>query len=133
VWLGLALAVLIPALALAEGYWDSYLINVRDGFNSRTWRDNDLDDAATSVRFDTCRDEAANGTGDWGKVRLWRHAGIFPPYQVGSDKTLYCYVSDTEGWGAQSGAEDFHWQLLDFSGPNESWNVFDVGFLRTRY
>ncbi len=85
------------------------------------------------MRFDDCRDEATTTVNDWGKVRLWRHAGIFPPYQVDTDKTLFCVDSATGNWGAQQGAEDFHWQLVDFSGPNESWNVFDADWLRTYY
>lgn len=133
VFVGLLLSVTIGGTALAEGYWESSLINVRDYFDSRTWRDNDRDDVSTNVQFDDCRDEASTTVNDWAIVRLWRHAGIFPPYQVGQDKKLYCKDSATGYWGAQQGAEDFHWQIRDYSGPNESWNVFDVERLWTRY
>lgn len=129
---GLALALVISGVALAEGQWTSELVGVNRNFNSRTWRDADLDDATTRVRFDECRDDVANGANDWATVRLWRHAGIFPPYKVGTDKTLACYVTDTKSWGEMTGAEDFHWQVLDFSGGGGS-NRLDVDWLRTYY
>ena len=98
----------------------------------RSWYDGNTDHNATQVRFDTCRDDVANGTSDWVVVRLWRHAGIFPPYQVGNDKTLDCYVSDTKGWGEMIGGEDFHWQIRDFSGGGGG-NRLDVDWLKTFY
>jgi len=131
---GLVLAVLIPGVALAEGSWSSYIINASRGFDSRVWNDRALDGASTTVNFRVCRDENTNnGANDWATVRLWRHAGLFPPYQVGTDKNLSCWVSGTGNWGAQQGAEDFHFQLRDFSGGTDSWNVFDVQTVTVYY
>lgn len=136
VFLGLLLSVFVAGVALAEGSWNSYIINAQRGFNSRTWRDNDVDPAGTKIYFRDCRDEDPNnGTNDWGKIRLMRHAGFFPPYQVGPLVTYYCYGSSyvSYDWGEQVGAEDFHFNLTDFSGGTGSWNKFDVGGVIVQY
>lgn len=133
---GLLLSVFVAGVALAEGSWNSYIINASRGFDSRTWRDNATDGNGTKIYFRVCRDEdPRNGTNDWGKVKLMRHAGIFPPYQVGPLVTYYCYGSDYVyyNWGAQQGAEDFHFTISDFSGGTGSWNKFDVADVVVQY
>lgn len=135
VMIGLLAAILIAGTALAEGSWTSYMINVRRGFESRTWWDNANDSVATTVRLDGCRDQVpANDPNDWGTIRLYRHAGIFPPYAIGTDKKLYCYTSATGNWGAQAApGEWFHFTVMDYSGGTASWNVFDTSFVRVTY
>lgn len=133
VLLGVLLTLLLSGVVLAEGSWTSYLTNVPRGFDSRWWHDNHNDAQATKVRFDTCRDSVANGANDWAEISLWRGAGIFPPYLVGTSKRLNCWVTDTKGWGQQPGPpEDFLWNVDDFSGGGGA-NRLDVAWLKTWY
>ncbi len=129
---GLLLSILTVGTALAEGSWDSYIINAHRSFDSRTWTDRDIDANATTIRFDTCRDEnTTNGSDDWAKVSLQRMR-LFLPAENRGQKTLFCWVSATGDWGRQP-ASDYQFQLDDYSGGTDSWNVFDVGFLRVSY
>jgi len=131
--LGVALTLLVSSVALAEGNWTSFLSNVNRGFDSRWWHDADSDSVSTQVRFDTCRDDVANGSSDWAAISLWRGAGLFPPYLVGNSKTLHCWVTDTIGWGSQDGGADFLWNVDDYSGGTGPGNRLDVNFLKTSY
>jgi len=130
--LGLTLSVLLAGTALAEGQFDSWIVNARNGFDSRTWVDKNLDNVATTVTFRTCRDEdPASDPNDWAKVTVWKHNWIFPPTSMGT-KQLNCWVSATGNWGDVAAA-DYNFELTDFSGSNESWNVFDVASLTVKY
>jgi hypothetical protein len=132
VLVGLALAVFVAGTALAEGSWTSYIINAHRSFDSRTWWDGDLDNTSTKIRFDTCRDENVNnGQNDWAKVSLQRMRGILPA-EFRGQRTLNCYVTDSDVWGDQP-ASDYQFQLDDYSGGTDSWNVFDVGWLKVWY
>ena len=129
---GLLLAVTVAGTALAEGNWTSYIINARRSFDSRTWWDGNTDNTSTAIRFDTCRDENLNnGANDWAKVSLQRMRGILPA-EFRGQRTLNCYNSDTELYGDQP-ASDYQFQLDDYSGGTDSWNVFDVGWLKVTY
>lgn len=129
---GLLLSTFVVGTALAEGSWESYIINARRSFDSRTWTDRDIDANATLIRFDTCRDEnTTNGPNDWAKVSLQRMRFLQPAENRGQ-KTLNCWVSATGDWGRQP-ASDYQFQLDDYSGGTETYNVFDVGFLRVSY
>lgn len=129
---GILLSVFFVGTVLAEGSWDSYIINARRSFDSRTWVDHDLDNIGTTVRFDTCRDEnTGNGASDWANVSLQRMRLLLPAENRGQ-KTLNCWVSATGDWGDQP-ASDYQFQLDDYSGGTETYNVFDVGFLKVSY
>jgi hypothetical protein len=137
-WLGVLLGVTLllvsASVALAEGYWTSYLSGVNRGYNSRTWRDYHNDSASTWVYFADCNDRDPNTSSDqvWATLILWRHAGIFPPEDKGHI-AKYCYYGASFNWGVQPGpAEDFHWQVNDFSGGSGG-NRLDVNHLTTYY
>jgi hypothetical protein len=125
-------AVLVAGVALADGHFDSYIINAADGFDSRTWEDPNLDSVHTTVTFRTCRDEdPASDPNDWAKVTIWKHNWIFPWTNMGT-KQLWCWTSDSDDWGDMSAA-DYSFQIYDFSGANQSWNRLDVGSLTVQY
>lgn len=131
--LGLLLALVVSGVAFAEGWWESSMTNVRRGFASRAWNDTDNDNAWTIVRLDGCRDEVSgNDPNDWGTIRLWKHAGLFPPYSMG-DKKLWCYTAAQGNWGEQQGSQWFHFTVHNYSGPTDSWNVFDASRVQVWY
>ncbi len=113
--IGLLLSIFAVGTVLAEGSWDSYIINASRSFDSRTWTDNDLDNNDTTIRFDTCRDEnTGNGSDDWATVSLQRMRGWLPAENRGQ-VTLHCWTSATGNWGHQPGS-DYQFQLDDYSG-----------------
>lgn len=134
VTLGLVLTLVIATAAMAEGSWVSGLYGVNRGFNSRTWNDKHLDSNVTKVVFTSCndRDPGTSSSQVFATLILWRHAGIFPPENKGS-RASFCFYGGTFNWGTQPGpAEDFHWQVYDFSGESGS-NRLDVPELTTSY
>ena len=131
--LGLLLSVLVSGVAFAEGYWSSYMTNFGRGMNSRNWNDYHNDAAHTIIRLEGCRDEvAATNPNDWAVIRLWKHAGLFPPYSMG-DKTFNCYYGAQRNWGEQTGPQWFNFSLQDFSGGTAGWNVFDAASVEVWY
>jgi hypothetical protein len=130
--LGLVLSIVVAGTALAEGYFNSYIINARNGFDSRTWVDHNWDNVSTTVTFRVCRDEdIASDPNDWAKVTVWKHNFILPPTNLGT-KQLNCWVTATGNWGDVAAA-DYNFELTDFSGANADWNVFDVQSLTVNY
>ena len=55
--LGLAVAS-VATPAFAEGSWHSYLDKVLPGFDSRTWRDGNVDANSTNIGFTNCNGAA---------------------------------------------------------------------------
>lgn len=123
----------LSGTALAEGSWASFLSQVLPGFESRSWTDKHVDHAATTVRFDGCRD-AVPGTdpNDWAEVKLYREIS-FAPDEGFAIKRLYCWTSDTDGWGEMTKSGSYHWTLTNRSGPSELWNKFDASYVKTSY
>jgi hypothetical protein len=92
--------------------------------------DHNSDDKNTTVRFDTCRDDVANGAIDWATISLQRMRLILPAENRGWRK-LNCWITDTESWGDQP-ASDYQFQVEDYSGGGGA-NSLDVDFLRVTY
>lgn len=88
-----------------DRYWDS-----------ATWRNGSTDSEATITL--KCRDESdGNDPDDTVTLRIWRHAGIFPPYSVGDRAFTTCRnTAKSRTWTSNmGGAEDFHFQIRAFS------------------
>ncbi len=124
---------------LAEGSFSSYMYNVTRNFNSRTWVDQNLDNASTVIKFWNCRDGAANGSNDWIDIKLEKHNWALPSTNLGT-KRFYCYSYDAKSWGDVAAA-DYHFSVYQY-GPNplgaatctcQGSELFDVDPLSVAY
>jgi hypothetical protein len=130
--LGVVAAIAVAGTALAEGEFTSFMTNVRDGFNSRTWHDSNLDGVSTNIKLEGCRDEVpGTDPNDWGKLSLEKENWIFPSENLGT-KQFSCWVSATQFWGDVA-ASDYHFTVRDYSGPDMAWNVFDASKVVVKY
>ncbi len=119
--LSTGLLLITAATALADGSMGPTTVYNKDRYwDSPSWHLSSGDDQVQiSVK---CRDESGtNDPGDWVTLRVWRHAGIFPPYSVGEKTFDACRNSpETKTWldsesNDMTGPEDFHFQIRGFS------------------
>ncbi len=114
--LSVVLLLVVTATALGSGTMQSSVYNKDRYWDSPVWRNQSADTyAQIKVK---CRDESGtNDPDDWVTLRIWRHAGIFPPYSVGDRTFDACRNSQqTKEWSNNmGGAEDFHFQIRGFS------------------
>ena len=115
--LSLLLLLLTGATALATVRISSTNVYNKDRYwDSPTWRNGSADSTGTITL--KCRDESdSNDPNDWVTIRIWRHAGIFPPYSVGDKDFTSCRdTAKAKTWTSNmGGAEDFHFQIRAFS------------------
>ena len=106
---GLAVASLASP-ALAEGAWHSYLDKVLPGFDSRTWRDGDIDANSTNIGFTNCY-----GTAQSGHVQLTREKPWYMPDENRGVKHFWACSggrSQIEAYGRQPSGS-YHFTVVD--------------------
>lgn len=108
----LAMVAGLPALALAEGGWDSSLTNVRSGFTSRQWTDRNADANSTTSTISGCsRDDGARFTLS---EELRRRRSLAPDVSYGRRDVSGCNSGAvTADWG-RPGAGDFFLQFWHY-------------------
>jgi len=112
-----------------EGDWQSRISGALTGFESRGWKDKNLDNDNTYVYFERCRDSVA-AKGDNADVGLYRHRPAFPDAHLGT-KTLQCYVQDTANWGVVR-AGDYHFTIKKIRGEKRGYRI-DVPYVLVGY
>jgi len=96
----------LPALAAAEGAWNSSLDSVRSGFTSRSRTDRNSDGAATTAQISGCsRSDGA----DFGlDIELRRRRTLAPDVSYGRRNVDNCTTgSPTANWGRAGSGEHF--------------------------
>jgi hypothetical protein len=117
--------LVLPAVAYAEGSFNSYLSHVADGYTSRRWTDNNLDAAGTTTYVAGCsRDDGATFLL---KVEL-RKDQFGPDKSYGTVDYSGCTSSGlTYNWG-RVGSGTFFDQIHQYSFGTLSASSFNVGY-----
>ncbi|WP_199036826.1 hypothetical protein [Glycomyces salinus] len=116
--------------AMAEGSWDSYFNGVRDGFETRSWHDNQSDSVNTVSTIDNCEVRDSDGDYKYGSIEqiLYRERSLRPDVSYG-DLTSDCdSSSDSVSWDPGSEG-DFHITFDDIiGGVVASADTHDVSY-----
>lgn len=83
-------------VAVAEGYFSSYLSGVLAGKESRSWSDRNNDGTWTTVRLTTCRVRGESTATV--VLRLYRERAAQTDVLVGA-RTFNCRQASTQNWG----------------------------------
>lgn len=109
----LTVSMLGGGVAAAEGYWDSTLEGVLQGFTSRGWTDRDSDGASTKIRLAGCRLDSPHALSKV-TVQLTYNNTWTPDENLGWRK-LACSSSGTGNYGRVK-AGNHHFSLIYFNG-----------------
>ncbi|GAC81542.1 hypothetical protein SAMN04488550_0150 [Gordonia malaquae] len=127
----LGLTFLAAGPARAEAEFTTKLSGVLTGFESRRWTDGNSDAAATTVRFDNCREKTAGMALASADVML-RKDRPFQPDEDHGTKRLNCSASAFGNWGRKASGKYF-FRIEKINGYSGGFRQLNASFVRVRY
>jgi len=122
----LVVAASLPALAAAEGGWDSSLSGVRSGYTSRLWTDRNLDANATTSAARGCR--RSDGATFRLSVELRKRKAWSPDVSYGRKDIGACtWTTASANWG-RPGAGDYFLQYWHYD-----FGTVSASYVNARY
>jgi hypothetical protein len=97
--------------AAAEGDFESSLVSVRAGFESRRWHDNNRDSVSTGIHFANCTSNP--------EVTLYEDRNLLPDRKVGDSQIAWCLNTNGQWlqWGDLA-AGNYYFEISDTRSTN---------------
>lgn len=112
------------APANAEGSFETSVIGVRDGYQTRGWLDRNIDGYNTEITAATCLNQPHGSPGKV-EMTLRRNLSGRPDPDLGSRALNRCYGGwDRGGWGRQASG-NYHADIHTFS-----WNSLTIRWMK---